>query len=92
MSSSVALPAELVSKLMKLTTSIAQLIKKLQKWSLYEVIKNILPFVLNTKQPLSDIWLPSYKQTILGVFGKIEIASQLPERRPAGTPHALAKS
>ena len=30
---------------------ITQLIKKPKQWSLYEVIKNILPFVLNTKRP-----------------------------------------
>ena len=36
---------------------ITQLVKKRHQWSLYEVIKDILPFVLNTKQPLSDIWL-----------------------------------
>ena len=40
---------------------ITQLVKKLQQWSLYEVIEDILPFVLNTKRPLSDIWLLSYK-------------------------------
>ena len=47
---------------------IAQLVKKLQQWSLYEVIEDILPFVLNTKRPLSDIWLLSYEQNSLGVF------------------------
>ena len=41
---------------------ITQLVKKLQQWSLYEVIEDILPFVLNTKRPLSDIWLLRYKQ------------------------------
>ena len=34
---------------------ISQLVKKLQQWSLYEVIEYILPIVLNTKRPLSDI-------------------------------------
>ena len=33
----------------------------LQQWLLYEVIEDILPFVLNTKWPLSDIWLLSYE-------------------------------
>ena len=28
----------------------------------YEVIEDILPFVLNTKWPLSNIWLLSYKK------------------------------
>ena len=28
----------------------------------YEVIEDILPFVLNTKWPLSNIWLLRYKQ------------------------------
>ena len=35
---------------------ITQLVKKLQQWSLYEVIEDILPFVFNTKQPPSDIY------------------------------------
>ena len=39
-----------------------QLINKLQQCSLCEWIKNILLFVLNTKQPLRDIWLLSYKK------------------------------
>ena len=43
--------------------------KKLQRWSLYEVIKDILLFVLNTKQPLSDIC-----KTVLGVLKKIKIS------------------
>ena len=47
---------------------ITQLVKKLQQWSLYEVIEDILPFVLNTKRPLSDIWLLSYKQNSFGCF------------------------
>ena len=34
----------------------------LYKWSLYEVIEDILPFVLNTKEPLSDTWLLRFKQ------------------------------
>ena len=49
---------------------ISQLVKKLQQWSLYEVIEDILPFVLNTKQPLSDIWLLRYKQNSFGCFRK----------------------
>ena len=47
---------------------ITQLVKKLQQWSLSEVIKDILPFVLNTKRPLSDIWLLRYKQNSFGCF------------------------
>ena len=47
---------------------IAQLVKKLRQWSLYEVIEDILPFILNTKRPLSDIWLLSYKQNSFGKF------------------------
>ena len=47
---------------------ITQLVKKLQQWSLYEVIEDILLIVLNTKQPLSDIWLLSYKQNSFGCF------------------------
>ena len=49
---------------------IAQLVKKLQQWSLYEVIEDILPFVLNTKRPLRDILLVSYKQNSFGCFRK----------------------
>ena len=49
---------------------ITQLVKKLQQWSLYEVIEDILPFVLNTKRPLSDIWLLRYKQNSFGCFRK----------------------
>ena len=49
---------------------ITRLVKKLQQWSLYEVIEDILPFVLNTKRPLSNIWLLSYKQNNFGCFSK----------------------
>ena len=49
---------------------ITQLVKKLQQWSLYEVIENILSFVLNTKRSLSDIWLVRYKQNSFGCFLK----------------------
>ena len=49
---------------------ITQLVKKLHQWSLNEVIKDILPFVLNTKRPLSDIWLLRYKQNSFGCFKK----------------------
>ena len=61
------------SRLLKfniLVALITQLVKKLQQWSLYEVIEDILPFVLNTKWPLSDIWLLSYKQNTFGCFLK----------------------
>ena len=40
-------------KIQLLCCFITQLVKKLQQWSLYEVIEDILPIVLNTKQPLS---------------------------------------
>ena len=49
---------------------IAQLVKKLQQWSLYEVIEDILPFVLNTKRPLSDVLLLRYKQYNFRCFRK----------------------
>ena len=42
---------------------ITQLVNMLQQWSLNDVMEGILPFVLNTKRPLSDNWLLSYKQT-----------------------------
>ena len=59
------------SRLLKfniLVALITQLVKKLQQWSLYEVIEDILPIVLNTKRPLSDIWLLIYKQNSFGCF------------------------
>ena len=49
---------------------VTQLIKKLQQWSLCEVIEDILSFVMNTKRPLSDIWLLRYKQNTFGCFRK----------------------
>ena len=49
---------------------ITQLVKKLQQWSLYEVIEDILPIVLNTKWPLTNIWLLSYKRNSFGCFSK----------------------
>ena len=49
---------------------ITQLIKRLQQWSLNEVIEDIRPFILNTKRPLSDIWLLRYKQNSFGCFRK----------------------
>ena len=53
-----------------LVAILSQLVKKLHQWSLYEVIEDILPFVLNTKPPLSDIWLLRYKQNRFGCFRK----------------------
>ena len=47
---------------------ITQFVEKLQQWSLSEVIKDILPIVLNTKRPPSDIWLLRYKQNSFGCF------------------------
>ena len=49
---------------------ISWLVKMLQPQSLYEVIVDILLFVLNTKQPLSDIWLSSCEQNSFGCFFK----------------------
>ena len=49
---------------------ITQLVKKLQQWSLNEVIKDILTSGLNTKGPLSNIWLLRYKQNHFGCFQK----------------------
>ena len=37
---------------------------------IYEVIEDILPFVFDTKRPLRDIWLMSYKQNNFGCFWK----------------------
>ena len=47
---------------------ITQLVKKLHQWTFYETIEDIQPFVLNTKRPVSDIWLLSYKQINFGCF------------------------
>ena len=49
---------------------IIQLVKKLQQWSLYKVIEDTLPLVLNRKRPLSDILLLSYEQNSFGCFLK----------------------
>ena len=49
---------------------ITQLVNKLHQWSLYDVIENILPIVFNTKRPLSDIRLLSYKQNSFWCFLK----------------------
>ena len=49
---------------------------------IYEVIEDILPFVLNTKRPLSDIWLLSYEQNNFGCFSikmKFWISSKTPK-------------
>ena len=49
---------------------ITQLVEKLHQWPLYEVKEDILPFVFNTKRPLSDNWLLRYKQNSFGCFRK----------------------
>jgi len=41
-----------------------------QRWFLYEVIEDVMPFVLNTKRPLSDIWLLSCGRRSFGCFLK----------------------
>ena len=41
---------------------ITRLVKKLQKWSLHEVIEDTLPCIFNPNRPLRDIWLLRYKQ------------------------------
>ena len=60
----------LFSKYSIIVAVISQLLKMLQHWSLYDVIEVTLPFVLNTKQPLCDIWLLRYKQNSFGCFQK----------------------
>ena len=73
------------SKLMKFNVVfcfITQLVKMLQQWSLYEVIEDILPFVLNTKHPLSNVWLLSYEQNSFGCILtklKLQIFSKTPK-------------
>ena len=52
---------------------IIHLLKKLQQWYLKEVIEDILPFVWNTKRPLSDIWLLRNEQNSFGCLKKIRI-------------------
>ena len=51
-----------IHEIQHLCCFITQLVEKLQG------IENILPFVLNTKWPLSDIWLLCYKQNSFGCF------------------------
>ena len=55
-------------KIQRFLLLFTQLVKKLQQWSLSEVIKDILPIVLNTKRPLSDIKLLRYKKNSFGRF------------------------
>ena len=57
-------------KYSNLVAFLSQLVKKLQQWSLYEVIEDIMLIVLNIKRPLSDIWLLRYKQNSFGCFRK----------------------
>ena len=45
-----------------------QLSKKLQQWSIYGVIEDIPPFILNTKLPLRGIWLLRYLVNNLVIF------------------------
>ena len=59
-----------IFKIQLFSCFITQLIKKLQQWPLYEVKEDILPFVLNTKRPLSNIWLPSCEQNSFVCFLK----------------------
>ena len=61
---------------------ITQLVKKLQQCSLCEMIEDILPFILNTKRPLSDIWLLSYKQNSFGCVLKKIWSSKFFLRHP----------
>ena len=56
--------------------------KKLQQWALYEVIEGILPFVLNTNRPLSDIWLRSYEQDSFGCFFWKKLHSEFVRKHP----------
>ena len=58
-----------IVKIQHFCRSITQLVKKLQKRTLHEVIEDTLLLVLNTKQPLRDIWLLRYK----GIFRKMHI-------------------
>ena len=55
------------------------------------MIEDILPFVLNTKRPLSDIWLLRYKQNSFGCFREKSQFQFFPKkvsppRSPTGTP------
>ena len=59
-----------IFKIQLFSCFITQLGKKLQQWSLNEVIVDILLFVLNEKEPLSDIWLLSYVQNSFGYLKK----------------------
>ena len=48
-------PFDFLLKIQFFCCFITQLVKKLQEWSLYEVIEDILLLVLNIEKPLSDI-------------------------------------
>ena len=78
---------------------VTQRVQKQGHWSLYEVIEDILPFVLNTKRSLSDIWPLSYKRNSFGCFLKklkfwifsktpknVFLISQQPNIKTAGYP------
>ena len=61
---------------------ITQFVKKVQQWSLYEVIEDILLFVLNTKQSFSYMWLLRYKQNSFGCFrekSEVQIVQKTPK-------------
>ena len=63
---------------------ITQLVKNLQQWSLYVVIEDILPFVLNTKRPLSNIWFLRSKKNNFGclIFSKTPNTVSLITQQP----------
>ena len=43
-------------------TFMSQFTQRVQQWSFYEMMDNILPYVLNKKRPLADSWLWRYWQ------------------------------
>ena len=61
---------------------ITQLVKKLQQWSFYEVIEDILPFVFDTKRVLSDNWLLRYKKNRFGSFQKNSEFQSIQKKHP----------
>ena len=63
----------LISRMLKYKDSVyIRFYKNLQKWYLYESKKDILPFFLNTKGPLRNMWLLRYLANNL--INKLELS------------------
>ena len=58
-------------KMHHLFNLISWILLKLGQRSLYHLVDNILQFILNIKQSLSDKWLLGYRKNNLGAITKI---------------------